>query len=231
MSEGNLPRNPAENASGLQNDRKRQELLRDQAQKKFLTIDVGDDGKSNGKDHEYRQEALNFITKECLGLPNERFKELVEKIAEILKRKDVEKEKLSAEFARARAEIMKEARNAPLLKDAEAILSLNRGTHLMSRIWENPEMLARIYVEWGSHHPAYEEIKKMPGGNDAARTFDQAKMSIEANYRLSRFDAEIKKNPSAAIPKMVKEIVAAKERAKSRVEMERTFEQALNVRF
>lgn len=101
----------------------------------------------------------------------------------------------------------------------------------MSRIWNNPEMLARIYVEWGKHHPAYEEIKKMPGGNDAIQAFDQAKMSIEANYRLSRFDAEIQKNPAGAIPKMVKEIVAAKERAKSRVEMERILEQAVNVRF
>lgn len=51
--------------------------------------DVKSDGIEEG-DAEYRAEALKFIDKECLRLPDAEFKRLVEQIVEVLKRKDVE---------------------------------------------------------------------------------------------------------------------------------------------
>lgn len=52
-------------------------------------VDVKSDGVEEG-DARYRNEALKFIDKECLRLPDPVFKRLVEQIVEVLKRKDVE---------------------------------------------------------------------------------------------------------------------------------------------
>lgn len=83
------------------------ELLK-KAQDKFAKTDVGSDGKDDSKDSEYRKLALSFVQKECLNLPDDRFQMLVEKITEVLKRKDVEKSGLETEFKHVRDEIAKD---------------------------------------------------------------------------------------------------------------------------
>lgn len=83
------------------------ELLK-KAQEKFAKADVGSDGKNDSKDSEYRKLALTFVQKECLSLPDDRFQMLVEKITEVLKRKNLEKSGLETEFKHVRDEISKE---------------------------------------------------------------------------------------------------------------------------
>ena len=95
------------------------ELLK-KAQEKFAKADVGGDGKDDSKDSEYRKLALSFVQKECLNLPDDRFQKLVEKITEVLKRKNLEKSGLETEFKHVREEISKEVSASSKASTVEA---------------------------------------------------------------------------------------------------------------
>ena len=68
---------------------RKQGVLLEMARKRLAAVDVRADGKDDG-DEALRQEALKYIQKECLSLPDSEFIRLLSKIEGALRRKDAE---------------------------------------------------------------------------------------------------------------------------------------------
>ena len=85
----------------------------ERAKKRLAAVDAKSDGSPDG-DEELRQEALRFIEKECLSLPDDEFMRLLEKIEAVLKRKDAEIGSVIVESKSALREISEELSLKPL---------------------------------------------------------------------------------------------------------------------
>lgn len=85
----------------------KQGTLLELAKKRLAAVDVRTDGKDDG-DEELRQEALKYIQKECLGLPDFEFMKLLTKIEDALKRKDAEMSSVRTESQTALKEVSRE---------------------------------------------------------------------------------------------------------------------------
>lgn len=87
--------------------------LLERARERLASVDAKSDGKDDG-DEELRQEALKFIAKECLNLPDGEFMKLLSKIENALKRKDAEAGMIRDESKSALKEISDELSLLPL---------------------------------------------------------------------------------------------------------------------
>lgn len=76
-------------------------------------MDAKSDGKDDG-DEALRQEALKYIQKECLNLPDFEFLKLLSKIETVLKRRDVEMGLIRDESKSALSEISDELSLLPV---------------------------------------------------------------------------------------------------------------------
>lgn len=214
------------------------------AQEKLAKTDVGSNGKEDFQDGLYRSEAIIFIQKDCINLPDDRLHLLVEKITEILKRRDIEKKGLFQEFTKARSEIMNEMKRTPKFreaenleekkgevfpKDADAIRALI--PTLLQKAFANDGFAANFYAEWGPNHPAYAALKNGPNGSSEISKLDQAKSSLGNAYKLSTFDAEIKRDPSIGIQKMKESIQRLKDERSENFKMNKALDQAVGVKF
>jgi len=165
MADGKQQQSSAESQTSRSSTdiRAKEELLR-KAKEKLSKVDVGSDGKENSHDGQYRTEALKFIEKDCLGMPNDRFGALIEKIADILKRKDLEKQTLVVEFSKARAEILNTPKNPTLRSqtsenaadtfptDAESLLKMSAelgksGSSIYAKAWASPSFATSLYLQ------------------------------------------------------------------------------------
>ncbi len=112
MAENRQTTSPApekRDVSGARNtDPKREKLLRD-ARERLSKVDVRSNGTEDGTDRKIRERAMELIATECLApnFPEDRLSKLIEKIEEILKRKDLDVEKIVAASKMAVEEIRK----------------------------------------------------------------------------------------------------------------------------
>lgn len=77
------------------------------AKARISAIDAKSDGSTSG-DEELREEALKFIRKECLSLPDREFMALLSKIEDALRRRDAEISNVLDESQAALQEVSQE---------------------------------------------------------------------------------------------------------------------------
>lgn len=92
---------------------RKQGVLLELAKKRLASVDAKSDGKDDG-DEALREEALKYIQKECLNLPDVEFLKLLSKIEAVLKRKDVEIGLIRNESKSALSEISDELSLLPV---------------------------------------------------------------------------------------------------------------------
>ncbi|MFB0965631.1 MAG: hypothetical protein QMC36_08360 [Patescibacteria group bacterium] len=96
-NETNHPANAAQEA-------KRDALLA-KAKSRIDKIDLGGDNIHDQKEAEAKKKALEFVSNECLSLPEDRFFKLIDAIEVRMKQKEIYKENLLEEFRKARKEV------------------------------------------------------------------------------------------------------------------------------
>jgi hypothetical protein len=87
---------------------RRKELL-ENVRTRLEKVDVGSDGKDGASDRTLRKRAFEFISTECLNLPDDTLLRLVKKIEDILNRKDIEKTDLVQASKEALETVRKES--------------------------------------------------------------------------------------------------------------------------
>lgn len=136
------------------------------AKKRLAAVDAKSDGKNDG-DEALRQEALTFIQKECLSLPDAEFMKLLSKIEAALKRKDVEIGTIQTESQKALKEISDELSLLPLsnfdprVENPEkvadylrtAMITIDGRNSFMDQLDSNPECAVGLMRNWNSTHP------------------------------------------------------------------------------
>lgn len=100
--------NGKEAAKSAQAQSALRERLLEEAKKKIAQTDVGGDRKADEKETKAKEEALQFIRTECLGLPEDRFEKLLEAVILRMKQKEAYKRNLLEEYRKARADIAQE---------------------------------------------------------------------------------------------------------------------------
>lgn len=96
---------------------KREGLLA-KAKSRIEKIDVGGDNLHDQQEAEAKRKALEFVSNECLTLPEDRFFKLLDAIEVRMKQKEAYRENLLEEFRKARKEV---AESVKRNKGAEAI--------------------------------------------------------------------------------------------------------------
>ncbi len=93
-------------------DAKRAELMK-RAEERLAKIDVASDNRHDAGEIEAKKKALEFISTECLGLPEDRFLKLLDAVELRMKQREAYKRNMLEEFRKARAEIMEEISTNP----------------------------------------------------------------------------------------------------------------------
>lgn len=75
------------------------------AKERIDKVDVGDDKAHDQKEADVKKKALDFVSNECLTLPEDRFFKLIDAIEIRMKQKEAYKQNLLEEFRKARKEI------------------------------------------------------------------------------------------------------------------------------
>lgn len=157
------------------------ESLFEQAKKRLAAVDAKSDGKADG-DEELRQEALRFIQKECLSLPDAEFMKLLSKIEAALKRKDAEIGTIQNESQNALKEISNELSLLPLsnfdprVKNPEevaeylrtATFTIDGSNAFMDLLEANSECAVGLVRNWNESHPVRKAL--VSKGFEAAST-------------------------------------------------------------
>lgn len=98
----------AQKQAALPVSSKREELLRQSKERISRMQDVNGDGSVDQKDAHVKEQALQFISTECLGLPEDRFLRLLEEIEIRMRQKESYKRNLFEEFREARKKVIQE---------------------------------------------------------------------------------------------------------------------------
>lgn len=89
---------------GKDSPNQRSGSLLELAKKRLASVDARSDGNEDG-DETLRQEALKYISKECLSLPDAEFLKLLSKIEEVLRKKGADIGNVRSESQEALKEI------------------------------------------------------------------------------------------------------------------------------
>ncbi len=143
------------------------------AKKRLAAVDAKADGKSDG-DEALREEALKYIQKECLNLPDAEFLKLLSKIETVLKRKDAEMGLVRNESKTALKEISDELSLLPVsnfdtdVANPEAVaeyladcMFIRDGSDaFLDKLKKNPKCAAGFVTNWSEEHPVRKALGK-----------------------------------------------------------------------
>lgn len=99
------PQQSAETAKAAAAQSAKREALLAKAKERIDKVDVADDQKHDAKEVEVKKKALEFVSNECLTLPEDRFFRLIDAIEVRMKQKEAYKQNLVEEFKKVRKEI------------------------------------------------------------------------------------------------------------------------------
>lgn len=105
MADGKQQPQTNEAAKGAAAQSAKREGLLAKAKDRIEKVDVGNDHLHDKKEAEVKKKALEFVSNECLTLPEDRFFKLIDAIEVRMKQKEAYKENLLEEFRKARKEI------------------------------------------------------------------------------------------------------------------------------
>lgn len=207
---------PSESQVPSPSPSRKQGVLLELAKKRLASVDAKSDGKDDG-DEELRQEALKFIDKECLSLPDEEFMKLLLKIENVLKRKDTEIGTVRNESKTALKEISDELSLLPVsnfdpnvknpAEVAEylrtAMFTIDARNAFMDKVDANPECSVGLMRNWNDSHPVRKTL--VSKGFEAAQTviaLDRKKKDLESYLKSpdgeSLTPSEVSKNRKEA---------------------------------
>lgn len=143
------------------------------AKKRLAAVDVKSDGKTDG-DEALREEALKYIRKECLSLPDAEFLKLLSKIEAVLKRKDSEMGLVRNESKNALKEISDELSLLPVsnfetgvanpdaVADylADCMFIRDGADAFLDKLKKNPKCAAGFVTNWNAEHPVRKSLEK-----------------------------------------------------------------------
>lgn len=99
------PQQSAETVKAAAAQSAKREALLAKAKERIDKVDVADDQKRDAKEAEVKKKALEFVSNECLTLPEDRFFKLIDAIEVRMKQKEAYKQNLVEEFKKVRKEI------------------------------------------------------------------------------------------------------------------------------